>query len=720
MAQEGIMALPMGAGMQERQGNRVPSVTSADSYDAATTAQGMVDPQSLAVMKESIRQNIADLELTTGELDMLIEMFEYMSQRPDQYSQLVQQLVQQDIVDEGDMPEDYDPEFIGAILVALNEIRLMRGENAVAPMMVGPGAAPAGPMPMARGGLVEAAQYLASRGRNGDTMLAHITPDEADMLESMGGSGTINPETGLPEFFFRQVFKAVKNVVKGVVNTVKEVLKSPVGRILATIALATVLGPAGVGLSMGTAAGLAGAGTTLLAGGSIKEALVAGAMGYIGGGGTIMGVNPVSAVSGYLPGALPGALKTGLATGLVGTGVGLVAGMKPADALRMGATSGLVSGATQSLQEAIALRDAKFRVANNMAQPGDTDIIASGQRAAASAADQGATSARPVGDVGSVGPIGTAQDILGGGLKPGAQMGFQARSFGPTDYSTAMGGTGAETNYGLLPRNAPSSVGLQPNTAFGRMDFSRAAGGTGAATNYSLTPAAAQAAAQPPGLIDRIVGGARDLYNEYLSPDRPGLPPDAGLLRKYGPLALAGTAAVAAAGGMKGEPANPNPAFNRNYTGLDFMRDNPEMFRGGLDRYEPPRTPGSVVVPAPSFASIPVSDIPITLPAGVTRSPAGVAQPYNVAGLYGVPLLYGPPGRAKGGEMSMTDFPRKMGPINGPGTGTSDSIPAMLSDGEFVFTAKAVRNAGNGSRRKGAARMYKLMKKLEGGPIKAK
>jgi hypothetical protein len=58
-------------------------------------------------------------------------------------------------------------------------------------------------------------------------------------------------------------------------------------------------------------------------------------------------------------------------------------------------------------------------------------------------------------------------------------------------------------------------------------------------------------------------------------------------------------------------------------------------------------------------------------------------------------------------------FPRKTGPINGPGTGTSDSIPAMLSDGECVFTAKAVRNAGGGSRREGARRMYALMKALE-------
>ena len=68
---------------------------------------------------------------------------------------------------------------------------------------------------------------------------------------------------------------------------------------------------------------------------------------------------------------------------------------------------------------------------------------------------------------------------------------------------------------------------------------------------------------------------------------------------------------------------------------------------------------------------------------------------------------------------SITEFPRKSGPINGPGTGTSDDIPAMLSDGEFVFTARAVRNAGDGSRRKGAARMYKLMKSLEkGGMVK--
>jgi len=40
-------------------------------------------------------------------------------------------------------------------------------------------------------------------------------------------------------------------------------------------------------------------------------------------------------------------------------------------------------------------------------------------------------------------------------------------------------------------------------------------------------------------------------------------------------------------------------------------------------------------------------------------------------------------------------FPRKNGQIAGPGTETSDDIPAMLSDGEFVVNAKAVRGIGN-------------------------
>ena len=53
------------------------------------------------------------------------------------------------------------------------------------------------------------------------------------------------------------------------------------------------------------------------------------------------------------------------------------------------------------------------------------------------------------------------------------------------------------------------------------------------------------------------------------------------------------------------------------------------------------------------------------------------------------------------------------GEVTGPGTGTSDSVPARLSDGEFVMTAAAVRGAGGGDRDIGAARMYDMMAELE-------
>ena len=53
------------------------------------------------------------------------------------------------------------------------------------------------------------------------------------------------------------------------------------------------------------------------------------------------------------------------------------------------------------------------------------------------------------------------------------------------------------------------------------------------------------------------------------------------------------------------------------------------------------------------------------------------------------------------------------GEIVGPGTPTSDSIPALLSDGEFVMNAAAVRGAGGGDRKEGAKRMYSMMREFE-------
>ena len=63
----------------------------------------------------------------------------------------------------------------------------------------------------------------------------------------------------------------------------------------------------------------------------------------------------------------------------------------------------------------------------------------------------------------------------------------------------------------------------------------------------------------------------------------------------------------------------------------------------------------------------------------------------------------------KGGVMDLD----MGGDISGPGTGTSDSINAKVSDGEFIFTNKAVERFGGGDRQKGAQRMYAMMNQLD-------
>jgi hypothetical protein len=113
----------------------------------------------------------------------------------------------------------------------------------------------------AEGGLASVAQNLADKGRKGDSMLVHMTPDEVAGLQAlaqqMGGSLTINPQTGLPE---ANIFKK-----------------------LLPMALGFALGPAGFGVFQSAlTTGLAvGAGYTL-ATGSLQQGLAAG-LGAYGG-----------------------------------------------------------------------------------------------------------------------------------------------------------------------------------------------------------------------------------------------------------------------------------------------------------------------------------------------------------------------------------------------------------------------------------------------------
>lgn len=161
-----------------------------------------------------------------------------------------------------------------------------------------------------------------------------------------------------------------------------------------------------------------------------------------------------------------------------------------------------------------------------------------------------------------------------------------------------------------------------------------------------------------------------------------------GIMRTYGPTAVAGIGALGLAGGF--EQDQPEPT-NKGPTGMELLQQDPSKY---------------LVQGLPGVQYGGQGNITGTNP---------YQSPFTMANIR-VPSSYQSPGLyAMGGIATLAQggYPRRIGQISGPGTEKSDSIPAMLSDGEFVMTAKAVRGAGGGSRREGAKRMYALMHQLE-------
>ena len=140
------------------------------------------------------------------------------------------------------------------------------------------------------------------------------------------------------------------------------------------------------------------------------------------------------------------------------------------------------------------------------------------------------------------------------------------------------------------------------------------------------------------------------------------------------------------------------------------------------------RAGGLAVTPQVSMDSLGRYQLATDLETGGTRGEFGLAPKPAVLNVAG------------GGEIQRQPFAvggvaeldlREGGESIGPGTGTSDDIPAMLSDGEFVMTAKATRGAGaydlkkgksgielvqggDPSREKGVENMRELMNIFEG------
>jgi hypothetical protein len=255
-------------------------------------------------------------------------------------------------------------------------------------------------------------------------------------------------------------------------------------------------------------------------------------------------------------------------------------------------------------------------------------------------------------------------------------------------YTGSIGGTslgsslwnGAVTQGGglgsLISRAAPSAIAGMPTNAATIGGQGAITASQGAASSFTAAlgadAATTAAAATAPAAATNFASGtiAAPLVNFALK--NPGM-------------VLAGGAALAS---MLDKPEKIKPSLTNTTTGYDVYSKNPDAYNvGNLGPASVSYGDGSQNMVS-NYQSIPMSTIPqIDYNTSFAQFPVQPYQPYVAA---------------KAG-----------GHIKGPGTGTSDSIPALLSDGEFVMTAAAVRGAGKGDRKKGARKMYQMMKQYE-------
>lgn len=264
------------------------------------------DPRfSKAVL--TLENQIGDMPVTGEGLDEIVKLLEFALNHPDKYPEIIASAVKDGMVEQGDLPEQFDPVAIISLLVLMYGMQERTKQKG-----------------FAKGG-------LASLGRNGDTMLAHISPREAEMLKRMGGSGHINPNTGYPEYGWFQKFLSVALPIA--LNFIAPGIGTAIG---------TSLGLSGTAAAMAGSA-IIGGGTAALTGGDPLKGAVLGGLG--GGLGEAVG------------GAANSALDLGLGTtgqnvlgsALVGGGMGVASGQ---GFLKGAASGALGSYAGQALGDA--------------------------------------------------------------------------------------------------------------------------------------------------------------------------------------------------------------------------------------------------------------------------------------------------------------------------------------------------------------------------------
>jgi hypothetical protein len=422
---------------------------------------------------------------------------------------------------------------------------------------------------------------------------------------------------------------------------------------------------------------LASAGVTALSGGSLKDVLIAGATSYLGGAASPIG-GYVSKVTGVTN---PLAVQ-GISSGVVGTAASLAAGKNLEDAVKTGLTGAVINVGTSMAQNAFAKPTTPAPVEDRSRMA--TEGIAPGSQAippyppsvspAAAPAPGGIASLSPPPSPAPVSPTATAAP---------------APSAAPQS---------------ALASQTPSITGSLSTMGQGVGQMFRGNIAEGAGTLAS----GAKNLFMPSGPSPEQIQGIEQQFGVGTAATKAAIKDvTPGFFRTYGPATAAGIGALAMSGGFDQKPPAQSEFAEQMRQPIDLSGDPRRYYIQNLPgvQYD---ARGQIIGSAPTFTPPQtLEDVRVAGRSFIGFNPMMYSQPTDQMNQPRFMNTGGIASLAQGG------YPRRVGQISGPGTEKSDSIPAMLSDGEFVMTARAVRGMGNGSRREGAKKMYSLMHKLE-------
>ena len=530
-----------------------------------------------------------------------------------------------------------------------------------------------------------AADYIRSQGRNNDTQLMHVTPNELGGLQSLamahGGSLTLNPITGLPEAGFLE-------------------------DILPTIA------GIGVGIATGNpmiGAAVAGGGATALTG-SLEKGLIAG-LGAYGGSGMLTSLGAAGAGAAGASSTL-GAAGAGIGGSTIptvaqlgaqaaGTGIGAGIGGATGAAGIGGATGAGAAGAGIGGSSVPTVAQIGSQAATSALNPAQ-------QFASLPVADKfsavgegfGNLMSDPSGTFGQMGGLAgqgknmmmAAAPILA--ASPEQSSPQETESYiQPYDYSQTV-----NPNFGMPGQSYYSDQTFTPQPQQSASSFtgfnnggiaSLAEGGEPKYTNSTkpINPAVTE-------YNDKLMQQANYEYNQspQLGAFQSALPGAGAYNEQAGIAYQADRAALA----EKLKDSGPNQ-FGYQY--------NPET--GMVDKVAPP------VVEDTSQNNF------VDYYGGMSDgNNFGWGSTQNAAGGQ---IKRMADGGDTGGITSLGGYSDGGQLLRGPGDGVSDDIPASiegrqparLADGEFVFPARIVSEIGNGSTDAGAKRLYAMMDAIE-------